>query len=50
MKTTLLLLALAMPGCDKAISAQPERLMVSACQQISELQAARKAVFLECRA
>lgn len=49
MKASLLLLALALPGCDKALPVQPERLMVSACQQDIEYQAARKVVFLECR-
>lgn len=49
MKAALLLLALALPGCDKAMPTQPERLMVSACQQVNELQAVRRAVFLECK-
>lgn len=49
MKAALLLLALALPGCDKALPAQPERLMVSACQQVVALQEMRRAVFLECR-
>lgn len=49
MKAAILLLTLALYGCDKALPAQPDRLMASACQQVAELQAARKAVFLECK-